>query len=312
MNIVISLITFQCLRLNWEVKRPISTKSSILIILGIIAPLGDYILRIILGEIWFQTSGLVFHSFIYHGLLWGVMALLHWVYQRNIRQAVIWLLPLTGLFTYFIFTVLSTEALPFFSPLSDIRLSLNWVNSGHLIPLILAVAFWITKKWTHLNRVLISRVSLGIFLVYIISMGTIQINIKRMLAETPIQNSMVNITPARFLPLDWDVVTYANNHYQVRRYQLVNGWIDEVLEPDAFHNFDMSQNALRDPKIFRIVSSAFKNPVISTTIQNETMMVEISEVVPSSEILWIDNLQLIINRTGQLVDYHVDFRTIRL
>jgi len=312
MNILICLITVRHIIINWEIKYSVPRKSSLLIYVGVLAPLGDYILRIFLGEIWFQTSGLIFHSFAYHVLFWGLIALLHWVYWRNIKQAITWLVPLLGLLLYAIFSTFSTEMNPFLAPFSKSSVSLNWVNAGYLIPLILIAILWITKKWNRLSRLAISRISLSIVLLFVVFFGAVQMNIKRMVTDSFTQTRNINITPANFVPLDWDVVAYQENRYQVSHYNLIKGWRREANDKDAFHNFEMSQSILLNPRIFQIYSTTFKNPVISTSVQNETMMIEISELIPSSEILWVDNLQLIINRTGQIIDYNVDYRTIRL
>ena len=311
MNILICLITIKSILTSWRFKNPITAKSGFLIYLGAVAPVGDYILRLVLGEIWFQTSGLIFHSVIYQGLVWSLFALLHWVYWRNIRQAVNCLLPLLGLLAYTVFTILSTEAMPFFAPLSHAKVSFNLVNAGYLIPMVLAIMLRTTIKWIRLNNLIVSRISLSILLIFIVSMGLAQLNIKRTSSNVFSTTSELTIIPTGILPYSWAVVSLQDFQYQVGRYNLFKGWDKEIDTKHAFLNFKMAQNALLDPRIFLIYVSAFKNPVISASIQNETMMVDISELTPYSELWWVDRLQIIINKTGQFVDYNIDYRTLQ-
>ena len=279
--------------------------------MGVVLPFGDYILRLILGEIWFQTSGLIFHSVIYHSLIWSLVALLHWVYWRNIRQAVTWFLPLIGLFAYAVFSILSTVAMPFLFPLSHAKFSFNLVNAGYLIPLVLAIIVWTTRKWTRLHGLIVSRATLAILVGFVALMGIVQLNILRTSSDIFINKSDLTIIPTGIVPYNWAVVSYYDKLYRVGNYNLISGWRREVNEKDAFHNFEMVQNALIDPKIHLIYTSAFKNPVASASIQNETMTIDISELTPL-DVWWVDNLKLIINKTGQIIDLNVDYRILQL
>ena len=279
--------------------------------MGAVLPFGDYILRLILGEIWFQTSGLIFHSVIYHCLIWSLVALLHWVYWRNIRQAVIWFLPLIGLFTYAVFSTLSTVAMPFLFPLSHAKFSFNLVNAGYLIPLILAIIVWTTRKWTRLHGIIVSRANLAILVGFVALMGIVQLNILRTSSDIFINKSDLTIIPTGIVPYNWAVVSYHDKIYRVGKYILISGWRREINEKDAFHSFEMVQSALIDPKIHLVYTSAFKNPVASASIQNETMTIDISELTPL-DIWWVDNLKLIINKTGQIIDLNVDYRILQL
>lgn len=281
-----------------------------MIYVGICMPIGDYILRLALGEIWFRTSGLIFHSFIYQGIFWGILALLHWVYWKDFKRAGRLFFPIIGLILYALFTALSTENVTFFAPITSQSFHLDWVISGYFIPLALAILLMITKRWTRLSLQTTGIIALCFLVIYTASMGLMNFYIHQTLNSSLAESVIVNITPANSLQTKWNITVYQQNRYKIKQYHIIEGWLEEIEEVTAFEDSSLSQKLLLDPVIFSLFVNAFTNPVIYTRIQNEILKVEISEMIPLSELLWVNKIQITKNRSGQTLSINVHYRSL--
>lgn len=310
MNVIICFLTvFHVLRLiERRIFVPKTTRR--LIYLGIFLPLADYILRIFLGELWFFSGNLVFHSFIYHGIFWSVVALLYWVYSRDPAAALRFYFPLAGLFVYWVFSVFSTEHLCFFAPLSDNCLAFDWIGAGYIVPMIVALFFWSIKRWSEMSTVNIARISLSVLVVFIALAGIVRYNARSDLTEELKNGRYITILPANILQTEWNVTSYYRGEYLIARYHFAQGWIDDPETVEAFNEFDIAQTVLLDPSVHKLYRMGFKNPIVNVEIQNEILSFTITESKPSAELMWLKEARIIKNRSGQIMDFTAQYGTV--
>ncbi|MBT3227183.1 MAG: hypothetical protein HOE30_12225 [Deltaproteobacteria bacterium] len=310
MNIVVCAFAVYNV-LNLIPKRlMISRWSRSLLYLGIALPSGDYLLRFLIGEIWFQTGGLIFHSVTYQSLFWGVIALLSWVYQRDVKIASKFLLPLAGLLLYALFSVFGTENLPFLSPFSLGSFKLGWVNSGYLIPVVVFTILWFATRWSEVSGKTISTLALSMLVVFITYSGISHFRINREWQKFFPEAQIVSIVPFNHQQTIWRVVTCLQGSYFHSNFHFIQGQRGEIAEQPALSDSEASQLALLDPVIRVMFQKAFKNPVIQTNIQNESMHISISELLPLIEPIWIKQIQLRKNKSGQMVIFEINYGTV--
>lgn len=309
MNSLICFLTvFHAVKLfqrRWFVSRKVRR----LIFLGIFLPLSDYILRIILGELWFYSGNLVFHSFFYQMLFWSVLALLYWVKTREIESAIVFFFPVLGLFFYFLFSLLSTESLRFFTPFSDFTFHLGWINAGYFVPTVLALFLWGIKRWSEMSVENISRISLSVFAVFLITSGIVWNNAIGDMEKVAKGSELIRIKPSNSLHTEWDVTSYQNRVFKSGKYHFVQGWQGKMESVEAFGDFNLAQNVLLDPYIRSLYLKGFKNPILDVEIQNEVLKITIRELNPSIELLWLKQIQILKNDSGQIIDTTVNYGT---
>lgn len=276
-----------------------------MIYLGIFLPLGDYLLRFWFGEIWFYSGNLIFHSFFYQAFVWSIIALLYWVYSRDLRATFRFYFPLVGLAAYLIFSVFGTEHLAFWSPFSNRSWHLDWINSGYVIPLSVAALLRLTKRWSEFSSITIARISLGVLVVFLVIIGAIRFNAQ---SDIPLEYrnlDMVNLLPANNLQTEWDVVSYRAGSYYAGRFHFVQGFPEEFEQIDAYDDYDAAQTIMLNPAIRNLVLNGFRNPQIKIEIQNEILKVSISELKPLVGLLWIKQATMTCNRSGMINEFHI-------
>lgn len=310
MNIIISFTTvflfFELIRKRSKIK-PVSR---ILVYIGVLSPMGDYLLRLLWGEIWFQSGQLIFHNFFIQTVFWLIAALLYWVYIRSFRKARRLIYPLFGLLVFVGFSFISTDNVSFFSPLFQKQMHLGVIQTGYYIPLILAVALLATKKWTHLSSKKISQISLGFLFLFILYAGGTRLFIQYGSGKLYQQDKRVSVSPANLLQTIWNVVSYHNNQYTNRRFHIFNYRQEDIIKQTASNDIDLSQTVLLDPIIRGIYLNAFKYPVITTDLQNEVIKIEISEMDSTNEFLAVKKIQIMKNKSGQIIDSHVEYGSL--
>ncbi len=310
MNIVVcAFAVYNVLNLIQE-RVTISRWSRSLLYLGIILPAADYLLRFLIGEIWFQTGGLIFHSLIYQAMFWGTLTLLSWVYQRDIKKAGILLLPLAGLLLYGLFSIFSAENLPFLSPFSLVSFKLGWVNSGYLIPVVIFILLWATTRWSEVSRKTTSILALSMLMIFVTYSGISYYRINQQWQKSFPDAQIVSIVPSNHQQTMWRVVTSHQGSYFHSDFHFIQGQRGEIAEQPALSDSETSQLALLDPMIRVMFRKAFKNPVMQTNIQNESMNISISELLPLIEPIWIKQLQLRKNKSGQMVVFEINYGTV--
>lgn len=310
MNIIVTVFTlFFLLRLIRK-KVLISRKSRILLYLGVALPGADYLLRFINGEIWFQTEELVFHSFFYQSLFWGIAALLIWVYTRRLKTAIRLLLPLIGLLIYAFFSLLSTENISFLAPFSSGIFNLGWITAGYVVPTVLMLVCWLILLFSDLSESLVCGVAV-ISLAVFIGFSAISFHrINDSLSEFFPEADIVSVFAENQQQTMWRVVAFRGSRYIHTQFHFVQGQRGEIKEQKVLNITDAAQSVLLDPSVRTVFQRAFRNPVIQVEVQNESMSISISELLPLVEPLWIKQIQLRKNGSGRIEYVDVEYGTI--
>jgi hypothetical protein len=280
-----------------------------LIYLGMFLPLGDYILRFILGEFWFYSGNLIFHSFFFQASFWSIIALLYWVYTRDLPATFRFYFPLLGLVVYMVFSFFGTEHLAFWSPFSSRSFHLDWINSGFLVPMTVAVLLRLTKRWSEFSSITIARISLSVLVFFLAIVGVIRYNAQSDIPEEYKNLEMVNILPANNLQTEWEVVSYRAGIYHAGRYHFVQGFPEAFEQVDAYDDYDAAQTILLDPAIRKLILYGFNNPQVKIEIQNEVLKISINELRPLAGLLWIKQALVTCNRSGMITDLRVHYGT---
>lgn len=280
-----------------------------LVYLGIFLPLGDYLLRMVRGDLWFFSGNLFFHSVPCHFLFWVVIALLFWVYSRDVLSSLRFLAPLLGLLCYMVFCLFSTEYLTFWAPVSEHGIRLNWVNSGYLIPSTVALLLQLSKRWSELSSVTVGRISIGVLVVFVSLAGFFRHNAISAIPEPHDSSGVQSVYPANILQTEWNTVVFHEGIYFSSRYHFVQGYQESFTSVEAFDDFETAQGVLVDQSIRRLYRFGFKNPVVSIQIQKEALQIAIKELYPAPELLWIQHAQIVRNRSGLILDYNSQYGT---
>jgi len=307
MNIIISLTTLFLFFELIKKRSKISPSSKALVYIGVVSPVGDYILSFLWGEIWYQSGQLIFHSIIIQTVFWLVAALLYWVYIRNFSEARRLIYPLLGLLVFVGFSFISTDKVSFFYPVSQRQLNLGLVQTGYYIPLVLTLLLLSIKKWAHLSSRKASQISLGFLLLFIVYAAGIRLFIQYGNEKVYQQYERVAVSPANLLQTIWNVVSYQDNKYINQQFNVFDYKHETIIEQQASNDVDLSQTVLLDPTIRNIYLNAFKYPVITTDLQNEVIKIEISEIDTATEFLVLKKIQIMKNRSGQIIDSHVEY-----
>ncbi len=310
MNIAATVFTVYYALNLLQKKVTISRWSRFLLYLGILLPVGDYLLRFILGEIWFQNEGLIFHSLTYQALFWFVAALLNWVYGRDIKKSRKLLLPLVGLLLYAGFSIFSMENLSFLAPFSSVSFGLGWVSPGFVFSTVVFAAIWVALLGSDLSETILSILALFTLIIFIAYSGFSYHRINRDLTTMIPDAGVVSITPVNHQQTMWQVTKRHRGKYYHTEFHFIQGQQGEVAEHPALADFDVSQMALLDPIIRGIYWKAFRNPVIQVDIQNESMQITVSELLPLIEPIWVKRIQLRKNKSGQTVLFEIDYGTL--
>jgi len=300
MNIPISLITLYCLARYLGRKNNLSRRRQILIIAGALLPLLDFLVLMIRGVEAYHYGELYFSSFFYQGFGWLVIAFFYWSYTKQIKNSLEFILPLAGLSWYFLFALLSTEAPPFFAPLSLSRFHLDWVKSGYLIPFILVVLVLFSYNWVKMSRKNLRILALGVVAFYVVVSGLMRLTVFSSISEELKQSKKLSIQPTSHVPIFWDVTAYENGRYRTVEYRLFLG-ASEEKNVQGVNDLELLQSVLIDPEINRYYYS-FQNPLVKAEILNEQLSVEISELIPLQEIYWVNKLSFIKNQQSRLVE----------
>lgn len=297
--------TFVTLLLIYHISKLIDFKWSLSfwqkfsLYLGALLPLGDQILRLIQGEVWYHIEALYFHNLVYQSFFWGVIAFLHFVYSKSFRQSVQFLLPLLGIGFYLLISIFSTGSEHFLSPFTIQRWHLHWVLEGYLIPFIFLFFFWVLAKWITQSKKIIHWTPILFLVIFVSIMGGVKYKIESSLQQKLSQAESIKIFPKDFLQRHWQIIAYHQGKYQTLKYDLFQDQFSEIATKDFSVDLEIAQGLLLDPLIHKLTNHAFRNPVFEVEMQNEALSLKITEIVPLNEFLWLSQFQLKKNRSGQ-------------
>ena len=308
MNVVVSIVFiiffFEMLRR----KRNVSSLPVFLTVFGAVLPLGDYVTRFFRSLPLFHSCDTVFQSFPYQGIFWSIAVAYCWIATRDFKRSLVFYLPLLGLGFYAFFSILGTDSVPFFFPLSNFGVGLGLVKEGYLIVLIPISLLWMTKRWLRLSLSAIGWLSFSYLTTFVLLMAILRTVISNSLVE-PIGNlEEITIVPANHYHTEWIIVAKSRDRYYSDRYKLFAGLQNDLQTQPKFDDFESMQNILLHPAIHCLYFRAFKHPIAKIDIRKERLFVQFNEFVPLNELFGIDKLVVIQNRSGQIVDFQVNYR----
>lgn len=310
MNAAAGLLTVYFFLTLIQQRFSVSTGSRLLLYLGIMLPTVDYILRFVIGERWFQTDGLVFHSVFYQALFWGVVTLLVWVYNRDLKRAARFLLPFVGFLVYVLFSVFSMEQVSFLTPLSSAAFSLGWILPGYLVPTVLLLLLLGIRLGSDLSKTVISVLAMVLVIVFVgyagISYHRIQTELDRSLGDAPV----VEIVPENHQQTIWRVVIREPGGYAYARFHFIRGQQNPFQSQQLDADRGLSESVLLDPMVRQIYWKSFRSPVIQVESQNKTLLITIRELLPLIEPLWVKQVRIVKDGAGRMIRFEADYGTI--
>jgi hypothetical protein len=308
MNVIISALALKFFFEHLGSNRiDVSTRLKVITYLGLLSPLGDYVIRFFNAEPLTQNTPVFFQSFFYQVIFWSFMVLFNWVIFRDLKRAVRYYSPVLGLAVYSLFTVFSTSKTPFLYPLIKTGVSFNLVNSGYLFPLGVLILFWIFKKVFTQKTKLINWAALSFMAVFVIfSLGTIGA-IKNTLPEPFNKSEKIDIRPDNHFHTKWKIISNYQDKYYISTYQIIRGWEVEIQNQIKYQDIDLVQNLLMNPKIRSLYFNVFKNPVLNIEIQRENLYLEVVEPAHSFDLFWSHSAKIVLNNSGQIKTFQIKY-----
>ncbi len=270
--------------------------------------MGDYIYRFFKSEPLIHSCEVLFQSFIYQWAFWTLIVFYHWLVYRNLKSSLRFYLPLVGLGCYALFSILSTESVPFLYPLTSASTTFNLMKPGYLVLLIPISLVWFTRKWTKLSLLSLGCFSFLFLAGFLIAISATVAVIENSLTEPFTNSERLSILPGNHFYSEWHVVAVGQGKYHFDRYELFRGLKNDLRTRREFEDFELTQNILLNPLIHCIYYHSFKNPVASIDIQKEKLILDIAELIPSNDLFEVENLVMIQNKSGQIVNLQVNYR----
>jgi|GEM_PF-1949590 len=312
MNILISFFTvFHCLGITQK-RIPLTFKSRGLLLLGTLLPAGDYLLRLIQGEMHFQNGNWYFHSFLYQAVFWTVSVLLYWVHSRNLRKACRFFLPLVGLFCTLLFSLMGSEGIPFFTPISYNRLQLDLFNIGFLLPVLVCIGLLLLQLLLKFPPAITNWCAIGYILFFLASSLVIRSTLDKALTRPFREAKQVSMYPANFSQTRWYVVAVDREKYLIGQYHLFQGWLGKASTLDQFSDLNLSQQVLQDPFIRNLYLHSFRLPRVEVSIQNNLFQIVLSEPLAFTDLFGIKKIKITKKRSGQILDFVVHYQLFGL
>lgn len=311
MNVIIAALAlkFYFDYLN-AIRFDISTRIKTISYFGLLSPLGDYIIRYLSAEPITQNTPVIFQSLVYQTLFWSFIVLFNWVVYRDIKRAIRYYSPVGGVVIYSLFTIFSTSKTPFLYPLVKSSLSFNLISSGYLLPLTVLIFFWILKNVLPAKVKLINWAALTFMILYFIfSMGVRGV-IKSTLPEPFNKTETVDIRPVNQFNTKWAIISNVEDRYYLTTYKVFEGWGVEIDQQFKYHDIDLVQNILMNPKIRSLYFNVFSNPILNIDIQREHLYLEMVEPVPSFDLFWSHSAKIILNNSGQITTYQINYKLL--
>ena len=309
MNVFIAALALKFLfeHLN-SIRINVTIRIKVITYLGLLSPLGDYVIRYVNAEPLTQNTPIFFQSYIYQILFWSFIVCFNWVMFRDLKRALRYYSPVLGLTIYSLFTIFSTSQTPFLYPLFNKSISFNLINSGYLLPLGVLILLWILKKFLTQKAKLINWLALSFMALFVFfTMGTLGA-IKSSLPEPFNKSEKVDIRPANHFHTRWIVVSDLQDKYYISNYQVLKGWEEEIQNQLKYQDIDLVQNLLMNPRIRSLYFNVFNNPILNIEIQRENLYMEIIEPVMSSELFWCDSAKIVLNNSGQIKTFQIKYK----
>ncbi|MDX2470864.1 MAG: hypothetical protein QNL04_09860 [SAR324 cluster bacterium] len=276
-----------------------------LIFLGALLPLLDYWFSFKADAYSSTFSHPYFHSFFFMGISCFVVALIHWIYFRNLEKAGTLFFPLIGLTAYFFFTLFSTEQAAFFTPFTDRTFSFNWVLSGYAVPLLLTLLFYGFRFWSGIERGIASKGGLVFLMGFILLMGSFKGLIYLNLPKDFSRAGQLQSEPLNLMQTRWLISLKENDHYVHQVFNLIGGFESNPQKTSLADEVEIFKTLLLEPALAQVYYQEFKNPVVNLSFVHDNILIEITELFPLPELIWIESLAIIKNSSGQTIETKV-------
>lgn len=276
-----------------------------LIFLGALLPLLDYWFSFKADAYSSTFSYPYLHSFFFLSVSCFVVALIHWIYFRNVKKAGTLFFPLIGLSAFFFFTLFSTEQAAFFTPFSDRTFSFNWVLSGYAVPLLFTLLFFAFRFWSGIERNMASKGGLAFLFVFILIMGSFKGLIYLNLPNDFSREGQLQAEPLNLMQTRWLITLKKNDHYVHQVFNLIGGFESNPKKSPLADEVDIFKTLLLEPALAQVYFQEFKNPVVSLSFVHDNILIEITELYPLTELVWIQSLSIIKNSSGQTIETKV-------
>ncbi len=270
--------------------------------LGAFLPLLDYGWAYRLGEASMGLGLQFFHSMSYQTLLWALVALIHWVYFRDGKRALKRFLPLLGLLTYALLTIISTEKVSFLTPWSNFAFHLGWVLTGYSLFLLLGSLLLPAKRWFGLSWNQVSRYGLSGVALLILLQGAMQGIIYATLPQAFKGNKSVRISPVNFAQTRWLVSLRQNDQYQITHFSWWNGFDPTISEVPLADDAEVLKTQLLDPVLAQIYFQDMTHPVVETHFLHENLEMTFTELEPTQALGRLFKLRVVKNSSGQTLE----------
>lgn len=308
MNVIISALALKFFFEHLDSNQiNVKTRIKVITFLGLLSPLGDYIIRYFNAEPLTQNTPIFFQSFFYQIIFWSFIVFFNWVIYRDMKRASRYYSPILGLGVYSLFTIFSTSKTPFLYPLVKTGIAFNLVNSGYIFPLGVLILFWIFKRIFAKKAKLINWTALGFMTVFVLfALGTMGA-IKNTLPEPFNKSEKIDIRPDDHLHTQWKIISNFHDKYYISTYQIFKGWAPEIQNQIKYQDIDLVQNLLMNPKIRSLYFNVFKNPILNIEIQRENLYLEVIEPAPSFDLFWTRSATIVLNKSGQIKTFQVQY-----
>jgi len=308
MNVIITVFTIYFAFEFFKPKVKVSTRFKVITYLGALSPLGDYIYRFLSAKPIILSQPVFFQSFIYQGLFWSCIVIFNWVTFRDRIRAIRYYSPMLSLMIYSLFCILSTDRIPFIYPIISDGFSLALIKPGYLPVSALFVFLGFLKR---VNRVDQRKISISAFtclLLFIVYCIGVKLAIRGTVNEPYSTARSYQVFPINQLHTNWGVVTSTHGKYYTASYKVLQGWQNDNQILPEFEDFDLVQNLLLNFRIYKLYFYVFKNPVVKLEIQRESLYLDISELIPLNDLLWVSQVKITQNHLGQIIAYQINYK----
>lgn len=308
MNLVISVVFISHLFKVIQKKYTLRFKSRFLILLGTILPSVDYVIRYYREEPILSSVTVLFQSLPYQGLFWGILALFYWIYKRSFHKAGVLLLPIAGMALFIFLASFTPEKIYFLKPFSEFYISLNLIRSGYLLPLLLIFLLWTVKRWSRFLRRRFNSLSISIVILSLLVAVCFKTYTYFTLPDGFTKSSNLILAPSDHFMVNWNAVELNGKGYYFSTYRILSGWNTDIKIYPVSNDYDLLQSILIYPELLTYYNSAFQVPVVKTSVKNENLLVEYTELTDLNDILWMDYLVVERNRRGQVLQSKKNYK----
>jgi len=276
-----------------------------LILIGALQPLLDQVTRNIYGDIWYQLEGQYFHSLFYSLLFWGLLSSFIWAYRRDYKYSLSFLLPMIGLIGYAVISMFTTSSEAFFLPFSNMRIQLDWVKEGVLLPTVVLFVTYLLRIWKVLSVKLAGKISFLTTGFYFLFSGGVILTIFMLLSYNTLTMEKIRIQPQDWTQLYWKVIYHEKQKYVSADFFVGSGKLEGFSETKKYNDLNLAISILNDPLIFQYYSEIMRNPLLNVKIGGEVVIIELKELLHPYYPWRKRGVEWKKNKAGQIIEWNL-------